>query len=358
MKHAFQKISAFHFHYIRQEFSVRKVWREAISACQDFLRINFSTKEEKYLETGGSMIYDDVFRTIQERMPRLLIPLINEAFHTDYAKDELVERLPEEYQKVISKVVADSCSMVRNHIYHIECQSTKDGTMAVRMVEYDFMIGLSRAEMENGQYRIRFPRSCILYLRHNEETPEEEALDLEFADGQKVKYAVPVIKVQNYTLKELFDKKLYIYLPYYIMRYEKRLPEISRDKEAVENLLKEYEGMLEKLRKETCREETGVFQDLAGLIRKVADYQLRKEADLKERMGRVMGGKVLELPSDALREAEKRGEKRGKQEGLLRGEARVNRLILMLQEKSRMDDLIRAASDGEYQKKLFEEFGI
>ena len=57
---------------------------------------------------GNSTIFDDVLRTIQERRPKLLIPLVNEVFHTAYPENMKVTRLPEEYQKVVSKVVADS----------------------------------------------------------------------------------------------------------------------------------------------------------------------------------------------------------------------------------------------------------
>lgn len=52
-------------------------------------------------------------------------------------------RLPEEYQEVLSKVVADSCNKIADVVYHVECQSKKDGSMILRMVEYDFMIALS-----------------------------------------------------------------------------------------------------------------------------------------------------------------------------------------------------------------------
>ena len=36
--------------------------------------------------TGHSTIFDDVFRTIAQKMPQLLIPLINEVFHTSYSE--------------------------------------------------------------------------------------------------------------------------------------------------------------------------------------------------------------------------------------------------------------------------------
>ena len=77
---------------------------------------------------GNSTIFDDVLRTIQERLPKLLIPLVNEVFQTSYTKEAEVTRLPEEYQKLLSKVVVDSCNKIEGIIYHFECQSRPDGS--------------------------------------------------------------------------------------------------------------------------------------------------------------------------------------------------------------------------------------
>jgi hypothetical protein len=299
---------------------------------------------------ADNTIYDDVLRTIQERHPKLLIPLINEVFHTDYAENEEVTRLPEEYQKVVSKVIADGCNMICNHVYHIECQSTKDGRLIIRMVEYDFMIGLSRVEWMEGRYRLHFPKSCIIYLRHDSDTRDEEQMEIELADGQIITYKVPVMKMQQYTKNEIFAKRLFICLPFYIMRYEKELHEIGQDDVKTGELLAEYAQILDWLKAETGENEAGIYQDLFRLMKRIADYQLRKERILKERMDSVMGGKVLELPSDKLRQE--------RAEGILQGEQRVNKLIITLTRQGRTADIIRAAEDHEFQKKLFEEFGI
>lgn len=42
---------------------------------------------EQERENGGSTIFDDVFRTIAQKMPFLLIPLINEVFGTEYSDE-------------------------------------------------------------------------------------------------------------------------------------------------------------------------------------------------------------------------------------------------------------------------------
>ncbi|MBD5492607.1 MAG: hypothetical protein HDR16_10995 [Lachnospiraceae bacterium] len=47
-----------------------------------------------------------------------------------------------------------------------------------------------------------------------------------------------------------------------------------------------------------------------------------------------------------------------KEEGRREGKQEMNRLIQLLAEQNRMEDIIRSAQDAEYQKKLFEEFQI
>lgn len=48
----------------------------------------------------------------------------------------------------------------------------------------------------------------------------------------------------------------------------------------------------------------------------------------------------------------------GRMAGLEAGLEKVNRLNKLLAEQSRTNDIIRAAVDEAYQKKLFEEYGI
>lgn len=186
--------------------------------------------------------------------------------------------------------------------------------MVLRMVEYDFMIGLSMAEDENGIYQIQFPRSCVIYLRHNGNTPTEEKMELEFQDGQRITYRVPAVQVQSYNLDEIFEKQLYIFLPFYIMRYEKDMNAIATDVVRKSALLEEYEDILERLEK-ALQDEPDVYQDLLQLMRRVADHQLSKQDCLKEEVAEVMGGKVLPLPSDKLREAAEAARAEGKAEG-------------------------------------------
>ena len=74
--------------------------------------------------TEHSTIFDDVFRTIAQKMPQLLIPLINEVFHTSYSEEEPFEQLRNEHYEKFGTVVTDSIIRIGNHIYHLICWTT------------------------------------------------------------------------------------------------------------------------------------------------------------------------------------------------------------------------------------------
>lgn len=61
-------------------------------------------------------------------------------------------------------------------------------------------------------------------------------------------------------------------------------------------------------------------------------------------------------------EGEEFGKEIGKELGKELGEKQmlfgINSLILKLSELGRMDDMVRAAKDREYQERLFKEFGL
>ena len=246
-------------------------------------------------------IFDDVFRTMVQKMPKLLIPLINEVFHTDYSENESFKQIRNEHEEEFGKIITDSIIVIRNKTYHIECQSTDDTTMAIRMVEYDFAIALEQAAKAGRMYEMNFPESCVLYLRSVSTTPDVLKVKVNLPSGEYFIYEAKVVKVQNYTKDAIFQKNLLFFLPYYIMRYEKSLNEISQDSDKLTALLKDYEDIRIRLEKELFeRNQSVLYADLVNLITKISDYILRKETIIKKGIGDAMGGKVLELESERL----------------------------------------------------------
>ena len=269
---------------------------------------------------NDNTIFDDVFRTILERMPQLVIPVINEIFHTSYSEDEKIEQYRNEHHTQSGEIITDSYLSICDKLYHLECESRSKGNMSIRMIEYDFAIALENAEQTEDVYEINFPHSCVLYLRHTAQTPDALTVKVNLTDGVHFLYHTPTVKLQEYKKEEIFQKRLLFFLPFYIMRYEKDLPKIARDPEQVSRLLAEYEEIRVQLKRELpTDEETAILTRLAELTERISDYILRSEQILKERIGDIMGGKVLELETDKiLEQALERGLEQGLEKATVR----------------------------------------
>ena len=291
----------------------------------------------------NNTIFDDVFRTMIEKMSYLAVPLINEVFHTSYPEDVKITQLRNEHQQKDGEIITDSCLLIGKKMYHIECQSTDDTTMAIRMIEYDFAIAVENAEKQGRRYRIEFPRSCVLFLRSSGNTPDYLEADVIFPDGKTHVYSIPAIKMADYTKDHIFEKNLLMLLPFYIMRYEKKKHDMRKNLELLQILLDEYDEIRINLEKELT--ETGkaeLYTNLTKLIVKIADHIFEKEEDIRKGIGDVMGGQVLELESERLK---------------AEGEARLGDLINRLIQDQRMEEIQMASTDPEKREQLYKEYG-
>ena len=159
------------------------------------------------------------------------------------------------------------------------------------MIDYDFAIGLEHAEKQGRRYRIEFPKSCVLFLRSSENTPDYLETDVVFPDGNTYLYSIPAIKMTDYTKDSIFEKNLLMLLPFYIMRYEKKGHDFNENPELFQILLKEYEVIRVNLVKELS--ETGkseMYTELPKQIVKISDYIFREEEEIRKGLGDVMGG--------------------------------------------------------------------
>ena len=205
--------------------------------------------------------------------------------------------------------------MICDRLYHIECQSSDDRTMAVRMVEYDLRSAIRYARRDGRRYQIRLPQSCVLYLRSCSTTPDHLEVEILFPDGRAVEYRVPTVILDHYSKEEILRKDLLMLLPFYALRYEKETKKLEEDSEKLHLFLKEYEEIRLHLEKE-FEEYTELYTDLITLIVKIAEYIFRKEEIVKKGIGDVMGGKVLELESERLY---KKGFAQGITQGITQG---------------------------------------
>lgn len=297
-------------------------------------------------------IFDDVFRTMIEKMPELVIPFINEAFHSSYPKDTVLIQLRNEHLQEKEKVITDSCIQIENKRYHMECQSTDDPTMAIRMFVYDVSVAAEHAQKRGRKYRVFFPYSCVLYLRSTKKTPDCLKVEMIFQNDKLHVYTVPAVKVGDYTKEYIFEKDLFLLLPFYALRYENQVYEINENPKLFQKVIDEYREIGEKMEEKLAADgQTNFYTDISLLIIKVADYVFRKADKIKKGVEEVMRGKILELESEKLLA---KGEKIGEVRGEERLSILINRLIL----DGKSEKIQAVVTDPKTRKELYHEYGL
>ena len=275
------------------------------------------------LPVDSSNIYDSVFKTMVHKTPKLLIPLINEAFGRRYEIDEPIVQFSEEHEGPLGTNISDSVFRIEDMVYHLECQSTHDASMVVRMIEYDFSIALQETLEKGAPYRMKFPSSCVLLLRHTSKTPDYLDMEVEMPDNAPFHYRTRVYKAQLVSEDEMFRKRLLILLPFYLMRYEKELSSMDADSESASALLRECREIRMRLADLTLLQgDELLYRQITELIIKVSDHLLAANEPLNRKVRPAMGGEILELMDDKierLNNEKKRSREEGIQEGIQRG---------------------------------------
>ena len=207
----------------------------------------------------------------------------------------------------------------------VDCQSTADSSLLIRIFEYAAQIALDEGELTGNRLKVTVPHSAVLFLRSTGKTPEEMRIELA-TPGGTVEFPVRVMKVRDYTLEEIFSKKLLFLIPFYIFTHEKRFRMYEQDSEKLEQLKREYIRIAKHL--ETMEEngEISVYtkRTLAEMTDRVTEGIAVKYANVREGVKSVMGGKILEYEAKmilrrGIEEGRQEGRKEGRQEGIAAG---------------------------------------
>ena len=279
-------------------------------------------------------LYDGVFRTILNDCRQLVIPVINEIFHEDYTGNEKVEFSPNEHfldqqDAADVKRVTDTNFKIFGKVvkkYHLECESGyPDGKLTIRLFEYDAQIALDEGEITNETLTLTFPNTAVLHLRVRKKTPDKMQYVI-VTPGGTVRYDVPVMKVQTYSLDDIFDKHLLMLLPFYIFSYENSFPEYNSNNQKLAELEAEYKEILERLGAMEEQGKIGTFdkRTIIELSRDVIKETAQKYENVQKGVGDIMGGALIEtearrLKNEGIREGMREGMREGIREGRQEG---------------------------------------
>ena len=224
--------------------------------------------------------YDNVFKTMKSKHKRLFISVINDVFGKEYSLDTKVEVLPSEGyltesetadgSKEIEEQISDFLIKIGSEVYLLECQSYDDGSMAIRIAEYAFIVARQFATWDIGHATIPMPRFSVIYVKRTERTPKATKITFTFPDGQKVNYESTNVILEEFTKEYIIEKRLFPYIPFYIARYEKDM--ISEG--SIENAVRDLEYFRNELVRLYEAEELTDHEliDLKGFINTIITH--------------------------------------------------------------------------------------
>lgn len=292
-------------------------------------------KENQKKESKGTP-YDDAFRALYIRCKTLVLFLLNEAFGTEYIGDEELQFLPNEtfrWRKKDSKDedkdldmvkrISDSQFEVTDHNgnvrrFQVECQSKNDSYMAMRIMEYSLSFALETGTADNAKFTAEIHNVAVLYLRSSKNTPNSYEMEVVAPTKESIYWTVPVVKVSNYTLDDLFSKKLYFLLPFYIFNFEGQLKKMETDEKerrVLTDMLADMKGKILELDENGALASVDIFSIL-DVCWYVADNLLTDYQNVRKEVENIMAGKDYRTRSMiAYDEGLQLGREEGREEG-------------------------------------------
>ena len=321
-------------------------------------KARISESEEQPVSSAGggssSTPYDDAWRTLTIRTSRLLIPLVNEIFGENFSDSATVTLLPNEHflpdgdgkgKKRITDtsftVLPDAGPLLpgdrflvsegaKSKHYLIECESTPvTGAILVKIFEYAIQSGIDQEQFLQGKtLTISIPRLAIFSLRSNRNTPDKMDITLS-SEGGRLSIPVHVLKLADYSKEEIFEKKLYLLLPFFLFRYEHQFQRIQEDETAFRALLEEFRSIFQEI--DTLLPTDGGSQSdslmdlftskaLREMTHTVVDGLAAKFPKIRNGVNHVVGGNIIEFEAyNIKREGLEEGFKKGREDGWKEG---------------------------------------
>lgn len=131
--------------------------------------------------------------------------------------------------------------------------------------------------------------------------------------GGTVQYNIPIIKMQDYSLDTIFEKRLFMLIPFYIFLYENKFLEYNSNIQKLQELKEDYQIILERLDELERQEAIGAFDkrtiiELSGdVIQEIA----QRYENVQKGIGDMMRGALIETEARTILN---RGIEQGKNE--------------------------------------------
>ena len=139
-------------------------------------------------------------------------------------------------------------------------------------------------------------------------------------------YNIKSLRFQRYSIDELFEKKLYVLLPFSLFLYEGKLKTIDKDENERNKIVDLYRDIITRLDSASENGELDSYQaqEICLLLEYVTDSLAAKYDNVRNEVDKVMGGRLLEfditkVKNEYVNQGREAGLRDGREEGLRDG---------------------------------------
>ena len=283
-------------------------------------------RKPKASETSRQL-FDSIFWSSVVKMKEFVIPLINEVYNEKLSEYATVDLKP--LKHVVRKnrnryIRREMDQLIRvidgdlDRCYHFECETYYNKSLAIRIGEYGSAAAFDSVKVKDNGVEIEVPYSAVIILKKANLVSNEFVVTIKYPGGE-VKYSAPTIRVWDYSLEDIFEKRLFLLLPFYTMRIMDRLGKMNRDNnsEPVKKIFYDINAKLDEAVGQGILDEYQK-RTLTRYTESVVTRLLEKYSNLSKEVDTIMGGRIIDTDADVIL---KKGIKLGKSEGREEGRA-------------------------------------
>lgn len=318
-------------------------------------KIEKSKLNEEDKKLTNEQTYDSALASMVSKLKNYVVPLVNEVFGEQFTKDadvalrnnkHVLHRTDNTLDRRDSDLVVELTEMIGElvkKVYMFECEAWYDKSIVLRIAEYGSSVAIETAEVTDEEVVLKIPNSAVIFLHPKGKIPKVMKITYRGPNGSEMSYGVPSLQIKDYSIDELFEKKLLILLPFYLFRFANEFDEMEENAERrreVNEALRDINQRLEKL-----LDEKGIdaFQKMTiqSLLKRVSDRLVARYENLKKEVDDIMSGAIARTRADEILE---------------QGQNNTLALFSFLFDHGRTEDAQKASKDPGFFKKLLAEY--
>ena len=283
------------------------------------------------MDIQNEKTYDAVFWAGVLGLTQYLVPLVNEAFGEHFTSSAVVELLPgkqadQKPDSSFERREMDALAVLTekdvSKQYHFEVETHANKGIFIRIGKYDLSVARSSLEWTGRGIETRLPQSAVIFLTGAEGMPDKVSMFYKGTYGE-AENVVPVLKIKDYSIDDLFRKRLLLLLPFYGFNFDEKFEQMERD--GIGELKAAFDEIHTRLARLAKAGEIDEAQrsQLLDCMKRVLEKLAIKYGKVSEGVEELMGGYIFYTRTDEILD---KGRAEGRNEGIGIGEQNAKTL--------------------------------